>query len=259
MVNFFHTLETVDKSKKTNWMSDHPAPPDRIARIQREAQMLHVTQTPTTNVAELRQVQARLGSHGAAMSSEQIARSGPAAASTSRTRPMTSSANEINVQAPSSSLRTYTNPEGLYRLAVPSNWQVYQQGATGAVIAPQGGVAEVNGKTEIVYGAIVNHYAPFNNSSGFITQSNATADLLNQIVNDSPHLRVASRSSNGAVLRGTNPNTGIAERVTVVTRQLADEHLVYMLFVTPDRDAGRYQNTLNAMARSIEVNENARH
>src|SRR6059058_1609780 len=60
MVNFFKTLETVDKSKKTNWLSDHPAPPDRIARIEKEAQMLRVSQSPTTNVAELRQVQSRL-------------------------------------------------------------------------------------------------------------------------------------------------------------------------------------------------------
>ena len=43
MVNFFKTLERVDTSKKTNWMADHPAPPDRIARIEKEAQLLHVT------------------------------------------------------------------------------------------------------------------------------------------------------------------------------------------------------------------------
>src|SRR5438874_6051546 len=33
MVNFFQTLESVDKARKTSWLSDHPAPPDRIARI----------------------------------------------------------------------------------------------------------------------------------------------------------------------------------------------------------------------------------
>src|SRR5437764_2784950 len=63
MVNFFRTLESVDKSKKTNWMSDHPAPPDRIARIEKEARSLHVSSTPTTNVAELRNVQSHLGSY----------------------------------------------------------------------------------------------------------------------------------------------------------------------------------------------------
>ena len=67
-------------------------------------------------------------------------------------------------------------------------------------------------------------------------QANATSDLLNQVVHDSPYLRVIGRSGNVTTLRGTNPNTGIAERVTVATRQLADEHLIYLLFVTPDRE-----------------------
>jgi len=256
MVNFFHTLESVDKSKKTNFLSDHPAPPDRIARIQREAQMLHVSQSPTTNVAELRQVQSRLGGVGA--SNTQIARTSPQ--STTRTRPaMTSNAREITVQAPSSQLREYTNRYGLYRVAVPANWQVYEQGSAGAMIAPQNGMIDVNGRNEIVYGAIINHYEPFNGATGFISQSNANSDLIRQITNDSPHLRVAGRSGNTTTLRGTNPNTGITERVTVVTRQLADEHLIYLLFVTPDRDASKYQSTLNAMVRSIEVDTQARH
>jgi len=278
MVNFFHTLESVDKSKKTNWLSDHPAPPDRIARIQKESQMLRVSQTPTTNVAELRQVQSRLGGSGAAMTNEQIARSGPQ--STTRTRPaMTSNASEINVAAPSTALRSYTSRSGLYRVSFPSNWQVYEEGATGATIAPQGGIGEINGRTEVVYGAVINHYDPFNNAQGqrylrgggssSVSLDNATNDLLNQIVQQSPHLKVISGSAQrlnldggqaiAASLRGTNPNTGINERVTVVTRQLADEHLVYLLFVTPNRDASKYQSTLNAMIRSIDVNEGAHH
>src|ERR1043165_2309558 len=81
MVNFFYTLEKVDTSRKTNWLSDHPAPPDRTNRIQQEARMLHVSQTPTTNVAALQNVQARLRGSGAAPTMAQISRTGPAAAS----------------------------------------------------------------------------------------------------------------------------------------------------------------------------------
>src|ERR1043166_5084277 len=40
MVNFFTTLERVDTSKKTNWLSDHPPPPDRIARLRPESETL---------------------------------------------------------------------------------------------------------------------------------------------------------------------------------------------------------------------------
>jgi len=278
MVNFFHTLESVDKSKKTTWLSDHPAPPDRIARIQKEATMLQVSQSPTTNVAELRQVQSRLGSYGAAPTTEQIARNRP---TTTQQPTMTSSSSGSigNVPAPSSSLRSYTSRSGLYRISFPSNWQVYEEGNTGATIAPQGGIGDVNGKTEIVYGAVINHYDPFNSGqarrylrgtgSGNISLENATDDLLNQIAQNSPHLSLVRNSAQrlnvsggtalAASLRGKNPNTGVTERVTVVTRQLADDHLVYMLFVTPDRDASSYRNVLNAMVNSIEVNEVGRH
>ncbi len=64
MVAFFQKLERVDTSRKTNWMSDHPAPPDRIARIQREQQMLSVSGAAPENVAELQSVQNHLRGYG---------------------------------------------------------------------------------------------------------------------------------------------------------------------------------------------------
>src|SRR4051812_21607516 len=86
MVNFFKTLESVDKARKTSWLSDHPAPPDRINRIEQEARMLHVSATPTTNVAELRTVQSRLRGSGAAPTMAQISRNATAATQQPRTR-----------------------------------------------------------------------------------------------------------------------------------------------------------------------------
>src|SRR5947209_4365507 len=85
MVAFFQTLERVDTSKKTNWMSDHPAPPDRIARIEKEERMLRVNGSAPENVAELQSLQGHLRGYGAARSSGQIARQA-AAPSQSRSR-----------------------------------------------------------------------------------------------------------------------------------------------------------------------------
>src|ERR1051326_3114821 len=270
MVNFFHTLERVDTSKKTNWLSDHPAPPDRIARIQREAQMLRVSQTPTTNTAELRSVQARLNGYGRAPTSAQIAQGTMTSSSSlpsSRSRGA-SSGNIGSVGPPSSSMRSYTSTSGLYCINVPANWEVYQEGSTGVTIAPQGGIGNVNGRTEIVYGAVINHYDPFNNVSGNATLTDATNDLLAEVRRDSPYLREVGseqrfRLSGGtalaATLRGLNPATGMNERVTVVTRQLADEHLVYLLFITPDRDAQNYNGILQAMVNSMQIDPNRPH
>src|SRR5947207_1101182 len=104
MVNFFRTLESVDKSKKTNWMSDHPAPPDRIARIEKEARMLNVSATPTTNVAGLQGVQSRLRGYGAAPTSQQIAQGVTSSGTSNNTRRRTTqtgnASSTINIEVP---------------------------------------------------------------------------------------------------------------------------------------------------------------
>ena len=279
MIGFFQTLSKADGTKKTSFLSDHPAPPDRIGRIQKEAALLRVPNTPTANVAELNRVKSNLRSRfGNAPTMEQIARSGPA-----QQGPMTSSTNNnsnVNVAAPSTSMSTYTAPSRVYSVAYPSNWRVYQEGSTGVTMAPEGGVGEANGRTEIVYGAMVSHYDPFGSASasssrlrgssrnsnvysGTITLQDATQDLLGQVQQNSPHLRLISNSAQrftldggaalSASLRGTNPNTGINERVTAVTRQLGDSHLLYLLFVTPERDATNHARPLQAMVNSMQI------
>lgn len=60
MASFFRTLQRSDRSQRTSWLSDHPSPPDRIRRIEREAAMLGAGD-PTQRSAELRRVQGRLG------------------------------------------------------------------------------------------------------------------------------------------------------------------------------------------------------
>jgi Zn-dependent protease with chaperone function len=271
MVAFFQKLERVDPSKKTNWMSDHPAPPDRVARIQKEQQMLRVSGSAPENVAELQGVQGRLRGVGAARSAGAIARQAAAPAQ-SRGRATSGTPVTVNVPAPATSMKTYVNPTRLYSVSVPSNWQVYQQGNTGVTFAPQGGIGNVNGQSDVVVGAIVNHYDPFGNSNGGymgnVTLQDATNDLIATVQRSSPYLqlvngsrqqmRVTGGTALTAALRGRDPNTGLDERITVVTRQLSDEHLVYLLFVTPERDASRYSNVLNTMVSSLQVS-NAAH
>src|SRR5437870_1433977 len=101
MINFFKALERVDTAKKTNWLSDHPAPPDRIARIEKEARMLRVSDTPTTNVAGLQSVQSHLRGFGAAPTSQQIAQ-GVTSTNTRRrsTAQVPNASNTINIEAP---------------------------------------------------------------------------------------------------------------------------------------------------------------
>lgn len=73
MVNFFTTLERADPSKKTSWLSDHPAPPDRIARIRQEESMLRVSGRQSENTATLARLKTHLRSaYGPAKTTAQI-------------------------------------------------------------------------------------------------------------------------------------------------------------------------------------------
>jgi len=278
MVSFFHQLETVDKAKKTSWTSSHPAPPDRIARIEKERQLLKEPATATQNVAQLNSIKSELRGLGPARTMGEIAKTAAANPGTSN-GPMTSSTSTGRIEAPSTSFRSYRNSSGAYEIAYPSNWRVYDSGGFAVTIAPEGGVGNVGDRTEVVYGLIVNHYDPFGNTprsylnngstSTQTTLQDATDDLVAQIRQGSPHLKVLRGSGKQfrldgktaltATLRGKNPNTRIEERVTVVTRALPDGHLIYALFVTPEQDAARYSNVLNQMVASINVDDAHRH
>ncbi len=281
MVSFFQTLEKTDTARKTTFLSDHPAPPDRIARIQQEARVLKVSDSPTTNVAGLRQIQGRLGGAGAAPPQQASRQRSAGGSQNPRSRGSVNGAS-INVPAPSSSFKSYTNRLGVYRISYPSNWKVYEQGSAGVTLAPEGGILSADGQNDIVYAAIINHYDPFGNGSGQRNNlrgnggrsqgtaiEDATDDLINTLRQNSPYLQVANGSGQriqvgggnalAVVMRGVDPATGVDERITVVTRQLADEHLIYMLFITPERDAANYSAVLNKMVASIQVNETKSH
>ncbi len=73
MIDFFHELERVDRSKRTTWLSHHPAPPDRIARIEQESRMLR-SGSRGRNTGELDRVQTRLARLGEAPTMAQISR-----------------------------------------------------------------------------------------------------------------------------------------------------------------------------------------
>ena len=278
MVSFFHQLETVDKARKTSWTSSHPAPPDRIARIEKERQLLKEPATATQNVAQLNTIKSELRALGPARTMGEIAKT--ASANTGGSNPpMTSSTGSGQIPAPSTSFRRYQSSTGAYEVAYPSNWRVYESGGFGVTIAPEGGVGNVGDRTEVVYGMIVNHYDPFGNTprsylnngqtSTRTTLQDATDDLIAQIRQGSKHLKVIRGSGQqfnldgktalSASLRGRNPNTRIEERVTLVTRALPDGHLIYALFVTPEQDAKRYSNVLSQMVSSINVDDAHRH
>jgi Zn-dependent protease with chaperone function len=260
MVNFYRLLEKEDPSKWTNFASDHPAPPDRIARIQKEARLLQVPDKPTQNVEELKSIQARMSALGPARTSSQV-REASAPPRSSRGRKAVQPL-AVNVPVPSSTVTSYASRNGHYRVSYPSNWKV-SESTSGVTIAPPEGLREIDEQPQVIYGAIISHYDPIEKRGAGVTLQSATQDLIGAIESASPHLHVVRKAqalqvSGGpaldARLRGVNPATGINERVTVVTRQLSETDLGYLVFVTPEKDADTYGSVLRTMVSSMQIN-----
>lgn len=279
MVSFFQTLEKQDKRKKANFLASHPAPAERVKTIQNEARVIGATMDGTTSSQKLRSVQASLKNLPAARTTSEISQE--AAQRQPSRDPRNDPRNDPRrsgqvgrAEPPSRSMRTYTNRGRMFQLQVPSNWQVAAEGEESVTLTPPNGALDANGRMEIVYGLIVNHYSPFGNSRGRVSASQntieaATDDLMKQISQTSPHLRMVRGSGQsfrlaggkglGASLSGTSPVTGVRERVTVITRQLVDGHLIYLLFVTPEDEVQAYGPTLSSIVNSFQIDDDGRH
>ena len=287
LARFFETLEQEarrDPSKLERFLSDHPAPSDRQQRLEREAALLNYP-ARTREIGGFSEVHARLLSLPKAPSMAEIARRQPPASS-ERTRPRESSApTTVRVQPPSSRLRTYRQPNGIYEIAYPDNWRAYpDNNHLGVTFVPEGGAVEVNGgQPQIIYGAIINHYRPIGeerNRSGSLLRggasgsqrvslAEATNDLVNSLGKSNPYLRVmrgsrsearlAGRNGLTVTLKGRSPVYGRDERVTIYTRALDDGDIFYLLFISPNDDYRDYSRTFERMLRSLEINDAAIH
>jgi Zn-dependent protease with chaperone function len=288
MIDFFDTLASLQSrnpSKVEQFFSSHPAPANRAARIRTE--MKYLTVQTVAPVGSLARAKSALANQPAARTTQQIAQGG----SSTPTRTYPENGRLGQIEAPADTFRAYNAQQGLYRIEYPSNWSVSEAGdGLGVTIAPQGGFVQAGGPTDdLVYGVVVNHYAPFGGDSdtedngrfnfqsspgmgGTVsrtTLATATNDLVSQIMRTNRTLRVVDDSQrsdviDGAralslVLSGQSAVTGQEERVTVFTRELPDDHVIYALFIAPGRDYAALRPTFNRMISSLRVDDNARH
>jgi Zn-dependent protease with chaperone function len=264
-------------SKFATFMSDHPAPAGREARVRQEAGLLGPVHLLATT-GNLGTIQRQLGSLPAALTTAQLA----------QYKPPTSGqpadpAGGLSIERPSLQFHVFQQAEGVYRLDKPDNWEAYvASGGYGVTIVPRGGFTTAsNGRQDISYGVIVNHYVPFDGAVGthFVDPNGsmfgqtpldeATSDLVRNILASNPYLArvvgsvesqvMAGHPSLSVQLVGRSADTGLNERVTVVARQLPDEHVVYMLLIAPEAEYAALTPTFDRMVGSFRADERASH
>jgi Zn-dependent protease with chaperone function len=297
MVDFFEMLRSTkdrDPGKVEQFFSSHPAPKDRAARIRKEMKMLDIR--PTRAVGGFQQARSELQGMPKARSLQQIAQAQPV---TSRYQEPTVSAARVaqtNIGLPSSSFRSFEQRGRFFQIDYPENWHVYEpMNGYGVTLAPDGGYVDTGGEERnLVYGVIVNHYDTFDGSTnerfvspaGFESAGNslvdnngrsqsrttlarATNDLISQILRTNPYLKlipnsqrtdtISGASALSLVLSGRSPVTREEERVTVFTRELPDDDVIYALFIAPGQDYDEARKTFDRMISSLQVNDEVAH
>ncbi len=272
-----------DPSKLERFFSSHPPPADRENRIRALAASLGSGGSMQV-VGGFPAIQSRLGGVAAATTTTQ-----PTYSTSPGTVALPNETVTMSVPAPSTQFARFSHGGGFFTIDYPNNWRAYPSGFA-VSLAPEGGVVELsNGQPNLLYGAIVNHYAPFEGEADRWSSSlqrsyapfedrtkqprafleDATDDLVRQMLVSNSYLTAVNGTARSEVidgaqgysvlLNGRSPVTGEDERVTLYTRGLPDNHVLYVVCISPARDATVMAQTCARMIRTLQVNDAAAH
>jgi beta-barrel assembly-enhancing protease len=260
LANMFRTIEQ-QGGGGGGFLSDHPSPENRYARINQEAQYLHVN-NDTRDSREFLAIKERLRGYPRAQSMAEIAQSGRRYPNQGNNYPNGDrtdypSTPQGRVEYPSTRFRKVT-ALGVVSLSVPDNWrEISEQGAVW--FAPNGGYGSSNGQAVFTHGTNIG-----------IAQTNsrnlqqATNEFLNGLQQGNGNLRarsgyqrtyVAGRNGLSISLSNTNETTGRPEVVNLVTTLMQNGELLYIIMVAPDSDYYNYQSTFQNILHSVQLND----
>jgi hypothetical protein len=259
LANMFRTIEQQGGGSSGGFLSSHPSPANRYARIQQEARMLRID-NPMRNSADFSRVQARLRNQGRAPSMEEIARSGQRYPTGENTGNYPSnyptSAPRGRVEHPSTRYQSVSVFGGGLRLSVPSNWRELPSGDS-VWFAPDGAYGQYQGQAVFTHG--VNFGVAQTQSRNFQQATNEFLQGLAQSNNmrqrtGLQRTTLGGRAGLSTSFTNINEATGQAENVTVITTQLRDGRLLYMIAVAPENEAATFQNAFRTVMRTVQIN-----
>jgi hypothetical protein len=259
LANMFRILEQQSGGGGPEFLSSHPNPGNRFEAINREAQMLRVS-NPIRNTNQFPMVQARLRDMPRARSMEEIARNSPrnpqGGQNTNDNR-YPDEGQIGRVEYPSSRYRTVTAGNAL-RLQVPDNWR--QLGGNNELtFVPEGAYGQVQGQFVFTHGVQV---GVANVGGNNLRQ--ATDQYIGELTQGNRNLRmsggyaranVGNREGLSVALSNVNEVTRRNEVITVYTTRLRNGSLFYMVAVAPRDEYGSYQRVFQSIVRTVELND----
>src|SRR5690349_10907136 len=149
LANMFKTIER-QGGGGGGFLSDHPSPKDRYARINQEAQYLHVN-NPIRDSRDFARVQERLHGYPRAQTMAEIARSGQRNPVGDTTGNYPSNVPTGRVEYPSNRFQSYRIFNGGVQVSVPNNWREIND-SDSVWFVPEGGYGQYNGQAVFTHG-----------------------------------------------------------------------------------------------------------
>ncbi len=277
MADFFQKLAE-EGGSGPQWLSDHPNPGNREEAIQKEIANWPRRQYDTNNAAFLQAKQQAEGLKG--YSAEQIAQgaksgewaslnqrngavfrppSGVAVSQSASASTGAIASNPVALQNVLPSSKLVTTNLGPLSVARPDNWQVLSPGQNGGdvMIAPRAGVT----RNAVGYGVAINAVPTQDRG---LSLDQITEDLVRNfqsqgdmraLGNPQP-TTVGGVQGRSVTLQSTSPfpddqGNPQKERDWLVTVQRSDGATVYLVFVAPQSQFGRFQPTFENMLKSV--------
>ncbi len=252
MARFFEKIKQQGGSPSLQFLSDHPDPGNRVEYVSAEVRTLPSKQTYLADSSDFRQVKQEVAGMKP-MTAQEIAawqKQGGGAG--------TQAVIAGNVSpAASQNLRAFNHDD--YQIAYPENWQLIGDHTSAVTIAPQNGVTQ----NAVAIGVMISAYQPEepnasldNNTHALLASLRQSNPDLRQIGNDEA-IRVNNAEGKSVELIGSSPiqqnGRPIQERDWLVTTRRSDGALLYLVFISPDKDSSSLRPTFEQMLRTLKV------
>ncbi|MCA1623992.1 MAG: M48 family metallopeptidase [Acidobacteria bacterium] len=260
LANMFRTIEQQSGGQRApEWLSSHPNPGNRYNTINREAEMLRVSRNAVQDTREFQRVQNKLARMPRAQTMEEIARASQNGRGQGQGQggqnPMGNGRYSSRIAYPSSRMRTYSSGNWI-QMNVPDNWREFPT-QDSVWFAPEGAY----GNEGITHGAMIGVAQARSNNL-----EQATEDYINGLLQaqGNNYLRQAAnytrtslggRNAYATTLAGRSPLTNRNEVVNIITTQLRNGGLFYLVMVAPENESSSYNAAFRNILRSIRLGD----
>jgi beta-barrel assembly-enhancing protease len=258
MAQFFQRLQTASGARSSAFISDHPAPANRLTTVRNEIDRLGgLPDRLRADSRDFYNVKNILGTPGSSR------RAGTTADDRNTKAPRTPS-------LPSRRVVSFNGRD--LQFEYPDNWRV-QEDENAITVAPEGGIVS----DALAYGMSISTFRPHGTRLGqslsppagiqdTVTLDYATTQLIDELRRSNPNMRVMGDNGDNhrtrvdgepaLITEITNDSPlGGKELDWVVTVLRPDGLLYYFIGVAPERDFDRYVQTFQNIIASVRFNE----